>query len=182
MLAITLGGGAFYQSRMTAISKKPVDFAEACYQVYTQLFFEHASSLPKDTALRALFFIVPLIGALVLAVAGLFQFSTLKYRCLEQCRMPMSFVLRHWRGDNARRQALHLGMSHGAYCVGCCWALMLLMFVVGMGSVGWMLLLAAVMAIEKNLPFGRRLSTPLGVALVAGAAVLFFQNGGIPLS
>ena len=123
-----------------------------------------------------------LIGALVLAVAGLFQFSTLKYRCLEQCRMPMSFVLRHWRGDNARRQALHLGMSHGAYCVGCCWALMLLMFVVGMGSVGWMLLLAAVMAIEKNLPFGRRLSTPLGVALLAGAAVLFFQNGGIPLS
>jgi predicted metal-binding membrane protein len=62
---------------------------------------------------------------------------------------------------------LRLGAHHGLYCLGCCWALMLLMFVVGMGSVGWMLLLGALMAAEKNLRWGRRLSAPLGLALLA---------------
>jgi len=56
---------------------------------------------------------------------------------------------------------------HGLFCVGCCWALMLVTFVVGMGSIGWMLILAAAMAAEKNLPWGARLRTPLGVALLA---------------
>lgn len=109
------------------------------------------------------------IGAAVLALAGLFQFSALKYRCLEQCRTPLAFVARHWRGESASREALTLGAHHGLYCVGCCWALMLLMFVVGMGSVGWMLLLGATMAAEKNLPWGNRLSTPLGFALLAAS-------------
>jgi predicted metal-binding membrane protein len=113
-----------------------------------------------------------LVAAAVLALAGLFQFSTLKYRCLEQCRTPLSFVVRHWRGRAERRQAFLLGAHHGLFCVGCCWALMLLMFVVGMGSVGWMLLLGAVMAAEKNLAWGRRLSAPLGVALLAWSAWL----------
>ncbi len=89
-----------------------------------------------------------LIGAAALALAGTFQFSALKYRCLEQCHTPLAFVARHWRGESASREALLLGAHHGLYCVGCCWALMLLMFVVGMGSVGWMLLLAAVRAVE----------------------------------
>ena len=80
------------------------------------------------------------LGAAVLALAGLFQFSELKYRCLEQCRTPIGFVLRRWRGGDARREALAIGLDHGVYCVGCCWAIMLLMFVVGTGSVGWMLL------------------------------------------
>jgi Trk K+ transport system NAD-binding subunit len=72
MLGITLGGGLFYRERVTTVTGKPVDFVEACYQVYTQLFFEHATALPKDAALRALFFFVPLVGALVLA-EGLFK-------------------------------------------------------------------------------------------------------------
>lgn len=112
------------------------------------------------------------IGAATIAVAGGFQFSALKYRCLDKCRTPLSFVIEHWRGRAQARQAFLLGAHHGLYCVGCCWALMLLMFVVGAGSLGWMLLLAAVMAIEKNMPWGRRLSTPLGVALLAWAALL----------
>ncbi|NIM70001.1 MAG: DUF2182 domain-containing protein [Xanthomonadales bacterium] len=116
------------------------------------------------------------MGALVLGVAGAFQFSALKYRCLEQCRSPLSFVLRHWRGGDAQRQALTIGVAHGIYCVGCCWALMLLMFVVGTGSVGWMFLLGAVMAAEKNLPRGRVLAGPLGFALLAGAALVLLQN------
>jgi predicted metal-binding membrane protein len=110
------------------------------------------------------------IGAATLALAGAFQFTTLKHRCLEKCRTPMSFLIGHWRGSAQGRQAFELGAHHGLYCLGCCWALMMLMFVVGTGSLGWMLLIAAVMAAEKNLPWGRRLSTPLGVGLLAIAA------------
>jgi len=117
-----------------------------------------------------------LIGALTLAVAGAFQFSRLKYRCLEQCRTPLSFVIEHWRGHAEGRHAFLLGVHHGLFCVGCCWALMLLMFVVGAGSLGWMLLLAAAMAIEKNMRWGRRLSTPLGVALLGWALLLVVSH------
>jgi predicted metal-binding membrane protein len=113
-----------------------------------------------------------LVGAGVVALAGAFQFSSLKYRCLEKCRTPLGFVIEHWRGRAPRWYAFRLGAAHGLFCVGCCWALMLLMFAFGMGSLGWMLLLAAVMAVEKNLPWGRRLSAPLGVGLLGWAAVM----------
>ncbi len=116
------------------------------------------------------------IGAAVLAGAGAFQFSRLKYACLDKCRLPLGFVMEHWGGGDERRQALRLGLRHGLFCVGCCWALMLLMFVVGTGSVGWMLALAAVMAVEKNHSWGRRLSRPLGLALIAGAATVVAFN------
>jgi predicted metal-binding membrane protein len=112
------------------------------------------------------------LGVAVLAIAGMFQFSALKYRCLDKCRTPLSFVIAHWRGKAEARQALLLGLRHGMFCVGCCWAIMLLMFVVGTGSVGWMLALGAVMAVEKNMPWGRKLSAPLGAVLLATAAVL----------
>jgi len=115
-------------------------------------------------------------GAGPLAVAGAFQFSTLKYRCLERCRAPVGFVIQHWRGGNPARQALLIGAHHGVFCVGCCWALMLLMFAVGIGSIGWMLALAAIMAIEKNVAWGRRLSTPLGLALLLWAAAIALDH------
>ncbi|TMH10153.1 MAG: DUF2182 domain-containing protein [Betaproteobacteria bacterium] len=111
-------------------------------------------------------------GAALLFLAGAFQFSPLKHRCLEQCRSTIGFIAQRWRGGHAGRQALRLGVAHGAFCVGCCWALMLLMFLLGTGSVGWMLVLAGVMAAEKNLPWGRRLSAPLGAALLAAGAAL----------
>ena len=110
------------------------------------------------------------VGAAVLAGAGLFQWSALKYRCLDECRTPFGFVASRWHGVSPTRDAIRIGIDHGVFCVGCCWALMLTMFVVGVGSVGWMLALAALMAAEKNLPFGRRLRTPIGLALLAGAA------------
>jgi predicted metal-binding membrane protein len=116
------------------------------------------------------------VGAVVLAVAGAFQFSRLKYRCLSACRTPMSFIAQHWTGRAAGRAALRLGLHHGLFCVGCCWAIMLLMFVVGTGNVGWMLLLGAVMAVEKNSRWGRLLSAPLGVALLAAAALVVTMN------
>lgn len=121
------------------------------------------------------------LGVIVLGIAGVFQFTDLKYRCLDRCRTPISFILRHWRGGNVQRQALAIGAHHGIYCVGCCWALMLLMFIVGTGSVGWMLLLGAVMAVEKNLPIGRLLGKLLGGALMLAAAIVAFQNDALSL-
>jgi len=115
-------------------------------------------------------------GAGTLLVAGGFQFTDLKYRCLDKCRTPLSFVMQHWRGSHAHRQAFRLGVSHGLFCVGCCWALMLLMFAVGTGNVGWMLALGAVMAIEKNMPWGRMLSTPLGVALLGWGGLIVLNH------
>jgi len=109
------------------------------------------------------------IGAGVLAIAGLYQFSALKYRCLDKCRAPLGFLVEHWRGARNTRQAFLLGGRHGAFCVGCCWAMMLLMFVVGTANIGWMLALGAVMAAEKNLPAGRRLAAPVGAALLLAA-------------
>jgi predicted metal-binding membrane protein len=113
-----------------------------------------------------------LLGALVLAGAGAFQFSALKYRCLDRCRTPFGFVNQHWRGVHPWRDGLRIGVAHGIFCVGCCWALMLVMFVVGMGNLAWMLLLAALMAAEKNLPGGRRIAAPVGIGLMVWAAAL----------
>jgi predicted metal-binding membrane protein len=118
-----------------------------------------------------------MLGAAVLAAAGLFQFSRLKYRCLARCRTPLSFLAHHWRGPTPRRSSFRLGLDHGVFCVGCCWAIMLLMFVVGTGNLGWMLGLGAVMALEKNAPWGQRLiSRPLGATLLAAAAAIVAAN------
>lgn len=115
-------------------------------------------------------------GVGTFGLAGLFQFSSLKDHCLEQCRSPLSFALAAWQREGLRWQSWWLGVRHGLYCVGCCWALMLLMFVIGMGSFGWMLLLGAVMAAEKNAPWGYRLRKPVGVVLLVGALVVGLSN------
>lgn len=131
----------------------------------------HGLLLAAVTSSPALAWHAGQFGAATLLLAGAFQFTSLKRRCLEQCRTPTSFVMRHWRaGDGAA--ALRLGARHGVFCVGCCWALMLLMFLVGAGSLGWMLLLGAVMAVEKNFPWGRNLSAPLGIVLIAWGVLL----------
>jgi predicted metal-binding membrane protein len=112
-----------------------------------------------------------LLGSATLLVAGLYQLTPLKYHCLARCRSPLSFIAAHWRGTRERAAALRLGLHHGLYCLGCCWSLMLLMFAIGVGNLGWMFALGAVMATEKNLPGGRRLGLPLGAALLAWGLV-----------
>jgi predicted metal-binding membrane protein len=109
-----------------------------------------------------------LIGAAVLAVAGAFQFSTLKDRCLDQCRHPAAFLLPRYRRGIG--EAFRLGRAHGLFCLGCCWALMLLMFATGMADLRWMAGLTALMVYEKVGRHGRRLVPIVGVALLASAA------------
>jgi predicted metal-binding membrane protein len=110
-----------------------------------------------------------LIISTTLLAAGLWQFSPLRDRCLEECRSPLGFVINRWRGTSERREALAMGIAHGAFCVGCCWSLMLVMFGVGLGSLSAMLVLGGLTAIEKNLPSGRRLTRPLGGLLILAA-------------
>jgi predicted metal-binding membrane protein len=110
-----------------------------------------------------------LIMGMTLMIAGLWQFSPLRDKCLDECRSPFGFVVNRWQGRAVRRESFAMGLAHGAFCIGCCWSLMLVMFGVGLGSLVAMLGLGAVTAIEKNLPWGRRLTHPLGFLLILAA-------------
>ena len=123
-------------------------------------------------AANALLDPTPTVIAAILIAAGAYQLTPLKAWCLTRCRSPLGFLMQHWR-NGRRSDPLRLGARHGVHCVGCCWALMLVLVgAVGMG-VGWVALVAAVVLVEKVVPGGERLMRPLGVALVAvGVAVL----------
>lgn len=105
-----------------------------------------------------------LLSALLLAVAGAYQFTALKEACLSKCRAPVSFFMQYW-GETP----LRLGLRLGATCLGCCWALMLLAFVGGVMSLAFMGLATLIMTLEKLPDIGRWLSQPLGFALLGGA-------------
>lgn len=118
-----------------------------------------------------------LIGATTFAVAGFFQFSSLKARCLSMCRSPLAFFMRYYRTGVG--PALRLGLRHGLFCLGCCWVLMLVMFGVGVGSLVWMVALTGVMVIEKAVPGGQRIGPLVGIALLALAVLWLLHPAGI---
>jgi predicted metal-binding membrane protein len=103
------------------------------------------------------------LGATLLA-AGLYQFTPIKRVCLTHCRSPFAFVAQHWR--DGRAGALQMGLQHGAYCLGCCWALFAVMVAAGVMSLAWMLLLTLVVFVEKVLPHGRSAAAVIGVGLI----------------
>jgi predicted metal-binding membrane protein len=113
-----------------------------------------------------------LIGASALLAAGGFQFTSLKHRCLTACRSPRGFIYRNWRGGRPGSDALRIGVTYGTSCVGCCWALMLMLFALGTSSLVWMLAVGALMAAEKNSAAGERLARPVGAALIAAGTVV----------
>jgi predicted metal-binding membrane protein len=114
-----------------------------------------------------------LISGVVLIGAGAFQFTKLKDKCLEECRHPGIYLMRHYKRGVA--EAFRLGRGHGLFCLGCCWALMLLMFAAGMANLTWMAALAVLMAYEKIGRLGRDITAPAGIALVGvGLVVLVF--------
>ena len=119
-----------------------------------------------------------LVLAAMLAVAGVFQLTPLKDRCLTQCRDPRAFLYTHYR--RGVRGGWHLGLQHGLSCLGCCWALMLIMFGTGLGNVPAMLVLTAVMLIEKTAPWGRRIVTPMGAGLLVAAALVGLFGNHLP--
>lgn len=108
--------------------------------------------------------------AAVLIVAGVFQFSPLKRTCLRHCRSPLGFLLGHWRPG--WRGALSMGWAHAVYCLGCCWALMLVLVVAGAMGLAWVLLIAVLVTAEKLSPHGERVAWAIGALLVlVGLAV-----------
>ena len=109
----------------------------------------------------------------VIVAAAIYQVTPLKTACLAKCRSPMMFLAERWR--NGRAGAVELGVRHGAWCLGCCWALMAALFAVGIMSLGWMALVAAFIAAEKLLPWptGARLAVALSL-LALGLGVAFF--------
>ena len=108
-----------------------------------------------------------ILGAGVLVLAGAFQFSSLKYACLDKCRHPAQFMRRFYR--RGARGGLQLGVRHGAFCLGCCWALMLVMFSVGVASLVAMAFLTVLMVYEKTQPLGRQVVPVAGMTLFAMA-------------
>jgi predicted metal-binding membrane protein len=106
----------------------------------------------------------PVALGVVLIGAGLYQLTPLKRLCLDHCRSPLAFVMTHWR--DGRLGALRMGLSHGAYCLGCCWALFAVLVAAGVMSLAWMLLLTLIVFAEKVLPMGRRTAQVVGIALV----------------
>jgi predicted metal-binding membrane protein len=121
------------------------------------------------------------IAPFVILLAGGFQFTPLKDACLRACRHPASFLHRHYRRGVGG--GFRLGLRHAAFCVGCCWALMLVMFAVGTASLIWMALLTALMVHEKTRPSGARTVPLTGVALLAMGSTLMlwgaYANGAV---
>ena len=113
-------------------------------------------------------------AAAVLVGAGLFQFTPWKRACLTHCRNPLSFLLARWHDGPAG--SYRIGLSHGWFCVGCCWALMATTLVVGMSSVTWMLAVTIAVFVEQVVPHGHRLRIPLGMALVIAGLVRGLQE------
>jgi len=104
-------------------------------------------------------------GGIVLIVAGLYQLTPLKWMCLQTCRSPLSFLMQRWQ--EGRAGAFRMGAEHGVYCVGCCWALMLLLFVGGVMNLMVIVALTVFVAIEKLVPFGDYSARVSGFPLMA---------------
>jgi predicted metal-binding membrane protein len=105
------------------------------------------------------------LSAAVLIGAGLYQLTPLKQACLTRCRSPTQFIVRHWRPG--KTGAIRLGLLHGAYCIGCCWLLMGLLFVGGVMNLVWIAALTLLVAAEKLLPWGTGIAKATGIGLVA---------------
>jgi predicted metal-binding membrane protein len=116
------------------------------------------------------------LGGIVLIAAGLYQWTPLKAACLAHCQAPLAFIMRRggFRRDPAG--ALTLGLQHGLYCVGCCWMLMALLFVVGIMNLVWIAALAILVLLEKVAPFGRLVARLAGLACIGGGVWLLMQT------
>ena len=111
------------------------------------------------------------LGAGLLIAAGLYQLTPLKQACLRHCRSPLHFISAHWR--NGPAGAVRMGIEHGAFCLGCCWFLMLLLFYGGVMNLYWIIGLALFVLLEKAIPLGHWLGRATGALLIAWGVLLF---------
>ena len=118
------------------------------------------------------------IAGATLVVAAVYELTPLKDVCLGKCRSPLGFLLGSWR--DGRRGALRMGAKNGAWCVGCCWALMASLFALGVMSVVWMAFVAGVIAVEKTLPWRRVATYGTAALLLVLGLLLFFAPDAIP--
>ncbi|THV42475.1 DUF2182 domain-containing protein [Glycomyces buryatensis] len=117
----------------------------------------------------------PWLLVFTLALAGNYQLSRYANRCLHACRTPLSFLAGRWTGTGRPgREAFGVGLDYGRSCLGCCAALMVVMFAVGSAGHGWMVLFALLSVLQKNAPWGPKLSKPIGVAFLAAATIIAF--------
>ena len=124
----------------------------------------------SQIALQQFALATPLIAATILAVAGIYQLTPLKRACLGRCQSSIGFLMTHWRdGVNG---AFRMGLRHGAFCVGCCWMLMALLFVVGVMNLAWVATISAFVLLEKTTRWGNVIAKLSGVALIAGAIAI----------
>jgi predicted metal-binding membrane protein len=134
-----------------------------------------AAATALQVALGRLLILTPMMevsnraaGAVLLAVAGIYQWTPLKRACLATCQSPMAFLTRSWRAG--RTGAFRMGAEHGAHCVGCCWALMLVLFAGGVMNLAVIAALTAFVAVEKLAPLGAWSARASGTLLIAVAA------------
>jgi predicted metal-binding membrane protein len=120
----------------------------------------------------------PLLAGGLLVAAGVFQWTPLKRACLAACRSPFSFLMSGWR--EGRGGAFVMGLKHGAWCVGCCWALMAALFALGVMSLTWMALVAALIAAEKLLPWKAAATRGVAVVLLALAIGVALAPDDVP--
>jgi len=120
----------------------------------------------------------PRMGGGVLIAAGLYQLSPLKSICLNKCRTPMAFILNSWRDGYAG--SFRMGLEHGAYCLGCCWLLFVILFPLGMLNIGAMALITFLIFAEKSTPIGRHIAALAAVGLVIYGALVIFVPDALP--
>lgn len=120
----------------------------------------------------------PRIGGALLVVAGLYQLSPLKHLCLAKCRTPLQFLLSSWRDGYGG--AFRMGVMHGAYCLGCCWFLFVLLFPLGIMNIAVMALLTALIYVEKSFALGKRISQIAGVALMIYGVIVMLVPAALP--
>jgi predicted metal-binding membrane protein len=120
----------------------------------------------------------PYVVAALLVLAGVYELTPLKSVCLRHCRSPMHFVLGGWR--NGVGGAVRMGAEHGAYCVGCCWGLMVVLFGLGVMSIAWMAVVAVLIFAQKALPFGGSLPRVFAAAFAAVGLWIAVSPGSVP--
>jgi len=116
--------------------------------------------------------VTPIAGGAILIAAGIYQLTALKNSCLGHCQSPYSFFMTRWR-DGASA-AFRMGVDHGIFCVGCCWLLMAMLFVVGVMNLTWVAAISILVLLEKATPYGRAIANTAGVALIASGAIVAF--------